>query len=152
MIGEDVEYRQGREFIGTDWQASNLVLADEASDYIGELQAWNVDTGTKVWSRKFKSQNWGPVLATAGNLVFMGGTNDRKFRAFNAKTGKLLWEQRTNSGITGVPSTYEVGGKQYVAVLSGWGVDAEREQASFAEIGKQFPRVPQGGVLWVFGL
>jgi alcohol dehydrogenase (cytochrome c) len=82
----------------------------------------------------------------------MGGTNDRKFRAFNAKTGKLLWEQRTNSGITGVPSTYEVGGKQYVAVLSGWGVDAEREQASFAEIGKQFPRVPQGGVLWVFGL
>ncbi len=152
MIGEDVEYRQGREFIGTDWQASNLVLADEASDYIGELQAWNVDTGTKVWSQKFKSQNWGPVLATAGNLVFMGGTNDRKFRAFNAKTGKLLWEQRTNSGITGVPSTYEVGGKQYVAVLSGWGVDAEREQASFAEIGKQFPRVPQGGVLWVFGL
>ncbi|HJL61650.1 MAG TPA: PQQ-binding-like beta-propeller repeat protein, partial [Pseudomonadales bacterium] len=49
-----------------------------------------VDTGTKVWSQKFKSQNWGPVLATAGNLVFMGGTNDRKFRAFNAKTGKLL--------------------------------------------------------------
>jgi alcohol dehydrogenase (cytochrome c) len=152
MIGEDVEYREGREFLGTDWQESKLVLADEASDYIGELQAWNVDTGTKVWSQKFKSQNWGPILATAGNLVFMGGTNDRKFRAFDARTGKLLWEQRTNSGITGVPSTYEIDGKQYVAVLSGWGVDAEREQALLAEIGKQFPRVPQGGVLWVFGL
>jgi alcohol dehydrogenase (cytochrome c) len=82
----------------------------------------------------------------------MGGTNDRYFRAFDARTGELLWRQRTNSGITGVPSTYEVNGRQYVAVLSGWGVDAEREQASLAAIGKTAPVVPQGGVLWVFGL
>lgn len=152
MIGEEIAYRRGREFIGTDWQQSNLVLTDEASDYIGELQAWNVDTGEKVWSKTFKSQNWGPVLATAGDLIFMGGTNDRYFRAFDARTGELLWRQRTNSGITGVPSTYEVNGRQYVAVLSGWGVDAEREQASLAAIGKTAPVVPQGGVLWVFGL
>ncbi|MEE8243839.1 MAG: PQQ-binding-like beta-propeller repeat protein, partial [Pseudomonadales bacterium] len=152
MVGEDVEYRQGREFMGTDWAASNLVLADAASDYIGELQAWNVDTGTKVWSQTFASHNWGPVLTTAGDLVFMGGTNDRYFRAFHAKTGKLLWEQRTNSGVTGVPSTYAVNGKQYVAVLSGWGVDAARETASLAAIGITNPPVPQGGVLWVFGI
>ena len=152
MVGEEVEYRQGREFMGTDWAASNLVLADAASDYIGELQAWNVDTGTKVWSQKFASHNWGPVLTTAGDLVFMGGTNDRYFRAFHAKTGKLLWEQRTNSGVTGVPSTYAVNGKQYVAVLSGWGVDAARETASLAAIGITNPPVPQGGVLWVFGI
>ena len=82
----------------------------------------------------------------------MGGTNDRFFRAFNARTGELLWQQRTNSGVTGVPTSYEVDGKQYIAVLSGWGVDAEREQGSLAEIGKEFPAVPQGGVLWVFGL
>ena len=138
--------------MGTDWQESTLVLTEKASDYIGELQAWNVDTGQKVWSVTFASHNWGPVLATAGNLVFMGGTNDRYFRAFHAKTGRLLWKQRTNSGITGVPTTYEVNGKQYVAVLSGWGVDAQRETSSLAEIGKVDPVVPQGGVLWVFGL
>jgi alcohol dehydrogenase (cytochrome c) len=152
FIGEEVDYREGRVFTGNDWEESKLVLAEGADDYIGELQAWNVDTGKKEWSKTFKSQNWGPVLATAGDLVFMGGTNDRFFRAFHARTGEILWEQRTNSGVTGVPSSYEVNGKQYIAVLSGWGVDAEREQGSLAEVGKEFPAVPQGGVLWVFGL
>ena len=52
----------------------------------------------------------------------------------------------------GVPSSYEVNGRQYVAVLSGWGVDAEREQAAFRELGHTDQIVPQGGVLWVFGL
>ena len=42
--------------------------------------------------------------------------------------------------------------QKILEVLSGWGVDAEREQGSFAEVGKEFPAVPQGGVLWVFGL
>jgi len=152
LIGEDVEYREGRKFIGTDWQETKLVLAEGAEKYIGELQAWNVDTGKKEWSQTFQSQNWGPVLATAGDLVFMGGTNDRYFRAFHAKTGEILWQQRTNSGITGVPTSYEVSGKQYIAVLSGWGVDAQREQAMLEAIGRTAPPVPQGGVLWVFGL
>ncbi|MEJ2090166.1 MAG: PQQ-binding-like beta-propeller repeat protein, partial [Gammaproteobacteria bacterium] len=150
MAGAEVEYRKGREFVGVDGMLS-LRLA-EGAETIGELQAWDVDTGAKVWSRTFQSQNWGPVLATAGDLVFMGGTNDRYFRAFHARTGELLWEQRTNSGITGVPSTYEVDGKQYVAVLSGWGVDAEREQQMLAELGRPSTAVPQGGVLWVFGI
>jgi alcohol dehydrogenase (cytochrome c) len=152
LIGEEADYREGRVFTGTDWEKLKLVLADGADDYIGELQAWNVDTGKKEWSKTFKSHNWGPVLATAGDLVFMGGTNDRFFRAFHARTGEILWEQRTNSGITGVPSSYEVNGKQYIAVLSGWGVDAEGEQRKLAAVGKEFPVVPQGGVLWVFGL
>ena len=152
MIGESVEYREGREFMGTDWEESILELTDEADDYIGELQAWNVDTREKVWSHRFANQNWGPVLATAGNLVFMGGTSDRYFRAFNAKNGRLLWQQRTNSGVTGVPTSFEVDGKQYVAVLSGWGVDAQRESDSLTRIGRPPQLVPQGGVLWVFGL
>jgi|TARA_Y100000294_G_C8556617_1_gene337423 alcohol dehydrogenase (cytochrome c) len=152
MVGEEIDYRPGRKFMGTDQQETKLVLIDEANEYIGELQAWHVDTGEKIWSRKFKSQNWGPVLATAGNLVFMGGTNDRYFRAFHAKTGHELWRQRTNSGITGVPTTYQVNGNQYVAVLSGWGVDAEREQEWMRVLGHSSVRVPQGGVLWVFGL
>ena len=82
----------------------------------------------------------------------MGGTNDRYFRAFDARTGAELWKQRTNSGVTGVPSSYEIDGVQYVAVLSGWGVDSERMQAMLnRQLDKQV-HVPQGGVLWVFAL
>ena len=82
----------------------------------------------------------------------MGGTNDRYFRAFDAKTGKVLWKQRTNSGVTGVPTTYQVDGVQYVAVLSGWGVDAERKQAMLNSFYGTNTYVPQGGVLWVFAV
>ena len=151
LLGEEIEYREGREFLGVEWEESGLIVAEDAES-IGELQAWDVDKAEQVWSVPFDTHNWGPVLATAGDVVFMGGTDDRYFRAFHAKTGKLLWEQRTNSGITGVPSTYEVGGNQYVAVLSGWGVDAARETASLSQIGREMRVVPQGGVLWVFGL
>ena len=59
--------------------------------------------------------------------MFSGGSNDRYFRAFDAKNGEV-WEFRTNSGVTGVPSTYAVDGVQYIAVQSGWGVDAQRMQ------------------------
>ena len=72
------------------------------------------------------------MTATAGDLVLVGGTNDRMFRAFHAKTGELLWEQKTNSGIMGMPIAYEVDGTQYIAVQSGWGVDAQRIQDALA--------------------
>ena len=148
MTGIEEEYRKGRTFMGAE---SQLVVDAEAG-FIGELQAWNVDAAEEVWSVQFEHHNWGPVLATGGDLVFMGGTNDRYFRAFDAGTGEMLWEQRTNSGVTGVPSTYSVNGKQYVAVLSGYGVDAEREQEWLRMLGQSDIVVPQGGVLWVFAL
>ena len=66
------------------------------------MQAWNVDTGQRVWTHRFaKSANWGPMLATGGGLVFSGGTNDRMFRAYDASNGKVLWEFPTNSGVLG---------------------------------------------------
>ena len=75
-----------------------------SADHIGEMQAWDLKTGKQAWTHDFeKSHIWGPILTTAGGLVFAGGTNDRMFRAFDAKTGKMLWEFRTNSGVTGVP-------------------------------------------------
>jgi alcohol dehydrogenase (cytochrome c) len=153
MVGEEIEFRSGQVFIGRG-QSDNggLFLTPEAEHSIGELQAWNLDTGEKVWSINFTSHNWGPVLATAGDLVFMGGTNDRYFRAFDARTGEILWQQRTNSGVIGVPASYSIDGVQYIAVQSGWGVDAEREQNRFNAINEKQIYVPQGGVLWVFAL
>ena len=65
------------------------------ADHIGEVQAWDLDAGKKVWTAKMPgmSPNWGPLLTTGGGLLFGGGTVDRKFRAYDAKNGKVLWEQ-----------------------------------------------------------
>lgn len=150
--GRKIEYSPGRIYTGVVRGKRRLKPTVEAKHHIGELQAWDLDGPRKVWTKTFASHNWGPVLATAGNVLFMGGTNDRYFRAFDAQTGEELWKQRTNSGVTGVPSSYEVDGVQYVAVLSGWGVDADRKQRRLNKILGTKTYVPQGGVLWVFAL
>ena len=132
---------------------ANLTIVPGA-DHIGEVQAWSVDTGERVWTHKYaNSQNWGPMLATAGGLVFSGGTNDRMFHAFDATTGNLLWEFPTNSGIIGQPSSFSVDGKQYIAVQSGWGIDSRAMQGRLNNLmpGK-FPEVPEGGAIWVFAV
>ncbi|MGD8324687.1 MAG: PQQ-dependent dehydrogenase, methanol/ethanol family [Gammaproteobacteria bacterium] len=151
MAGEAAEYRRGQNFTGVDIRGGSI--ANEA-DHVGELQAWDLDSGERVWTHEFgEFANWGPVLTTAGGLVFQGGTADRWFRAFDARTGELLWQQRLNSGITGVPSAFEAGGRQYIAVQSGWGVDAAGSQRRVDGLfGNPETIVPQGGVVWVFAL
>jgi len=122
---------------------------------IGQIQAWDLNKGELVWKHSFDdSVNWGPILSTGGNLLFAGGTNDRKFRAFNALTGDVLWEHPMPSGVTGVPSSFEVDGTQYIAVQSGWGVDAERMRGLLAKMlpKGRVPPMPQGGNIHVFAL
>jgi alcohol dehydrogenase (cytochrome c) len=150
LRGEPPKYVAGERYTGV---ATNVMLMVAGADHIGELQAWDLDTGKRVWTTKLPSQNWGPVLATAGDVLFSGGTNDRLFRAFDAKTGKILWQFPTLSGVNGVPVSFAVDGKQYIAVQSGWGVDAARMQGRLNLLfpGK-YPDVPQGGAIYVFAL
>jgi alcohol dehydrogenase (cytochrome c) len=148
FTGAPVTYTLGQLYTGMVASTRKFTVAPDA-DHIGELQAWNLDTGEKVWNHPFAdSALWGPVLATGGGLLFMGGTNDRYLRAFDATNGKILWEFRTGFGVTGVPSSFSIDGKQYIAVQSGWGVDAARMQARL-NLAKtwQFPDVPQGGAV-----
>lgn len=154
LTGEPVKYNKGELYLGVSIEnvLTNVRMTPESKVHIGEVQAWDLKTGKKVWTHTYPEMNWGPLMTTAGNLVFGGGTNDRKFRAFNASTGKLLWEFPTNSGVTGVPSSFEVDGEQYIAVQSGWGVDAERMQGAFNAVLDRKTTVPQGGVIWVFKL
>ena len=151
LKGEKQQLVVGQLWLGADADNAKLLPSD---NHVGELQAWDPSTGKQVWMHPFpKSQLFGSVLSTAGDLVFVGGTNDRMFRAFNAKTGDLLWEQRTNSGIMGMPVAYEVDGQEYIAIQSGWGVDAQRIQNMLAKTDlKLNPDVPQGGVVWVFAV
>jgi len=150
LIGRPASYTPGSSYTGA---TSTLYLA-EGADHIGEVQAWHVDTGQRVWTHTYgRSANWGPMLATGGGLVFSGGTNDRKFHAFDAATGQLVWEFPTNSGITGQPASFMIDGKQYIAVLSGWGVDARAMQARLNRLlPGNYPEVPEGGAVWVFAV
>lgn len=77
--------------------------------------------GKEVWTIKERFPVWGGTMTTAGGLVFYGNM-EGWFKAVDAKTGEVLWQFKTSSGIIGQPTTYRgPDGKQYVAVLSGVG-------------------------------
>ncbi len=69
--------------------------------------------------------------------------------AFDAAGGRLLWSTELSSGIIGVPTSYRVDGKQYVAVYAGWGGGLALFGGPSAERGARYPR---GGRLYVFTL
>lgn len=146
--------KSGELFIGVPLSEilTNIRLADGAEDHIGEIQAWDLNKNEKVWTFNIKEMNWGPILTTGGDLLFSGGSNDRMFRALDARTGKKVWEYPMSSGVTAVPSSFEVDGVQYIAVQSGWGVDAQRMQGAFDAVMDHKTIVPQGGVINVFAL
>jgi alcohol dehydrogenase (cytochrome c) len=86
----------------------------------GQIKAIDPLSGREAWVWNGKHPMVSSVLATAGDLVFAGEPTG-EFDAFNARTGQLLWQFQTGNGIHGSPVTYAVGGKQYVAVPTGWG-------------------------------
>jgi quinoprotein glucose dehydrogenase len=67
------------------------------------------------------TQNLGGPAVTAGGLVFIGATRDKKFRAFDQNTGRVLWEYDLPAGGNATPSIYEVNGKQYIVIAAGGG-------------------------------
>jgi quinoprotein glucose dehydrogenase len=102
----------------------------------GTLNAINLDTGKIQWSipfgefpelaakgmRNTGTENYGGAVVTAGGLLFIGATNyDRKFRAFDKRSGKLLWETTLPFAGNATPATYEVGGRQFVVIAAGGG-------------------------------
>ncbi len=152
LEGKVQEYVAGKWWTGVDIPDIGFEV-DKKPPYLGDLQAWDVNGQKKVWNFTFpESMMWGSVLATAGDVLFAGGTNDRKFRAFDAKSGKVLWQMGTNSGIIAPPSSFAVDGKQYVAVVSGWGVDPQFQQGLINNLTGWNKTVPEGGVIWVYGL
>jgi alcohol dehydrogenase (cytochrome c) len=84
----------------------------------GRVDAINVETGETLWSYTEQAPVYAPVTATGGGLVFVGGV-DRRFKALDAETGELVWSTTLGSRATGHPMTYEVDGRQYVAIPAG---------------------------------
>jgi len=67
------------------------------------------------------TENYGGPVVTAGGVVFIAASRDEMFHAFDKRTGRLLWQTRLPAGGYATPSTYEVGGRQYVVVAAGGG-------------------------------
>ncbi len=87
-------------------------------EQFGNVTAVNLDTGKIVWKARTDQPMIGGVLATAGNLVFAGEGNGW-FKAYDAKTGKVLWQYQCGAGVNAPPTSYTINGKQYIAVAAG---------------------------------
>ena len=111
-----VSYTAGQPYVG----ATLSMYPPSGETHMGNFIAWDGKTGKIAWSNKEQFSVWSGALATAGGVVFYG-TLEGYLKAVDAKTGKELYKFKTPSGIIGNVTTYEQGGKQYVAVLSGVG-------------------------------
>jgi quinoprotein glucose dehydrogenase len=107
----------------------------------GEI-AWKVPLGEypKLAAQGLNgtgSENYGGPVVTAGGLVFIAATSyDKKFRAFDKSTGKILWETTLPFSGNATPSVYEVNGRQFIVIAAGGGKTTD----------------PSGGMLVAFAL
>ena len=126
----------------------------------GTLNAINLNTGDYAWKIPFGeypelaaqglkdtgTENYGGPIVTAGGLIFIGATDfDKKFRALDKATGELLWETTLPFSGNATPITYEVDGRQYVAIAAGGGKDFRSKDGSNT-------RSTSGGVYVAFAL
>jgi len=159
-LPSEVGYIAGTPYVGADAR-----MHAGPGGHRGVLTAWDPVKRHAAWEIREDLPLWSAALATAGDLVFYG-TMDGWFKAVDARTGKLLWQFKTGSGIIGQPVSYRgPDGHQYVAVLSGVGgwagaivvgnLDARDPTAAsgFVNVTSDLKqRTNVGGTLYVFGL
>ena len=121
----------------------------------GTLNAIDLNTGRYAWQiplgeypelaakgvKNTGTENYGGPVVTAGGLVFIGATNfDRKFRAFDKRTGRLLWETILPFSGNATPATYDVAGRQYVVIAAGGGKDRPGSASGGVYVAFALPR------------
>src|SRR5437867_4440005 len=125
---------------GRLWLGSAFIrVPDEKGGYSGEyglVSAIDLNTGKIAWQQKTELPMMGGATATAGGLVFTGEGNGW-FKAYDAKTGTVLWKFYCGAGVNAAPSVYELDGEQFIAVAAGGNF-----QISY----------PLGNSVFVFGL
>jgi PQQ-dependent dehydrogenase (methanol/ethanol family) len=156
----EVSYIAGTPYVGVDAK-----YYAGPGGHRGAFTAWDPVARRAVWQIKEDLPVWSGALATAGDLAFYG-TMDGWFKAVDARSGKLLWQFKMDSGIIGQPVSYlGPDGRQYVAVLSGVGgwsgaivvgnLDSRDPTAGggFVNAMKDLKqRTSPGGTLYVFAL
>ena len=136
------DYKAGEWYVGMDLSD----LWEWPQGPRGYLKAIDPLTGKTKWEDGSDIPRFSGVLSTGGGLVFSGRLTG-EFEAFDADSGKKLWQFQTGSGIEGQPVTWEQDGVQYVAIASGYG-----GVYSLFSGDERMASVPAGGSLWVFAL
>ena len=115
----------------------------------GRIQAINLATKETVWTERQRAPQTSGVLATAGGLVFAGAL-DRWFTAYDDATGKTLWRARLSDVPSAAPISYAVDGRQYVAMVVGYG---SAHAITFPMLTPEIDLpVARSSTLWVFAL
>jgi len=140
---EPIAYKKGAAYLGAGFTIKTVY-----DDYIGVLRAIDPTSGKIMWEVKNEAPLWGGAMTTGGGLVFWG-TPEGYLKAADARTGKVLWQFQTGSGVVAPPVTWEEGGSQYIAVMSGWGGAVPLWGG---EVAKKVSMLEQGGTVWVFKL
>lgn len=138
---ENVTYKKGAAYLGQGFRIKRLF-----DTHIGALRAIDPTNGKIVWEHLEAMPLWAGTLVTKGGFV-LTGTSDGYVKAFDAKDGKELWKFQTGSGVVSQPITWELDGKQYIGLASGYGGAVPLWGGDMADLTKQ---VSQGGSFWVF--
>ena len=123
---------------------SSVDIGPEDTGQVGQFASIDVATGETLWTYNQRAGIGGSVLTTGGGLVFVSD-DARRFRAFDADNGAILWEQVLNSTAGGFPVSYSVEGVQYIAIAAGEGVNYRRHTPEIRQRGG-------GNTLYVFRL
>ena len=118
LVGRQVQMAEGFGGYGGE---SRVFPMPGSNGMLGRLSSFDLETMSERWNHTQRAMFLTAVLTTGGGLAFVGDL-DRYFKAFDARTGKVLWETRLASAAHGFPVSYAVRGKQYIAVASGIGV------------------------------
>jgi quinoprotein glucose dehydrogenase len=112
--------QQGYPGIKPPWGTLNAIDM-KTGEYLWRVSLGEYPELTKKGIPVTGTENYGGPVVTLGGLVFIAATRDEKIRAFNKKTGQMVWEYTLPAAGFATPITYEVNGKQYIAIAAGGG-------------------------------